>query len=335
MYESFFGLRKNPFSLTPDPAFLVMTQAHGNVRAGLTYAILAGKGFTVVTGDAGTGKTTLLRSTINTIPRERMCFSLVTNPVLTPAEFTATAICDFGLPDSGSHPKRLRTLQDFLLQVHAEGKIAVLFVDEAHRLPSETLEEIRLMTNFETETRKLLQIVLVGQDELGDTLRRRELRQLKQRIEVWLNTGPLAENEVWGYIQHRWNCVTTSAAPFSAEAVQLISKVSCGIPRLINSVCDNSLLIGFAETTRVITAQHVREASADLCLTLSEETESAPREKIASTKPDAQSAFTALQIPSPVSVGFGTNPSSLFASREPKRSWWWQGASKQREVGIA
>jgi general secretion pathway protein A len=337
MYESFFGIKESPFSLTPDPAFLVMTRAHANVRAGLTYAILAGKGFTVLTGEAGTGKTTLLRSVIDAIPQDHLRFSMVTNPVLTPVEFAATAIADFGLPECDSHPARLRTLQNFLLKTHAEGKVAVLFVDEAHRLPMETLEEIRLMTNFETRTKKLLQIVLAGQDELGDMLSRHDLRQLKQRVEVWLNIGPLAAGEVWGYIKRRWSCAAGAELPFSPEGVRLIGKVSCGIPRLINSVCDNSLLLAFAEHSRVVTAQHVWEASKDLHLTVAaEEGEQKRHGNVAAPRPQAPSApTTQLKIPAPVPSNFGADSSPLYALHTPKRSWWWSNFSKAQKAGIA
>jgi general secretion pathway protein A len=329
VYESFYGMSKNPFSLTPDPSFLVMTKAHGNVKAGLTYAITAGKGFTVLTGEAGTGKTTLLRSVINSIPRERMCFSLVTNPALSPQEFFTTAIGDFGLPKGESKLEDLRNLQTFLLKAHAEGKVAVLFVDEAHRLSVETLEEIRLLTNFETETRKLLQIVLAGQDELGEILDLGELRQLKQRVEVRLEIGPLMADEVWIYIKRRWSCVAMSEPPFSPEAVGLIEKVSGGIPRLINSVCDNALLIGFAEGCSLVTGKHVLEASRDLHL--SQAIESGARRSSRSVPAvgrDKTSDLLPLEIPAPVSQNHTEQSLQFSGYGQPKRSWWWPRISR-------
>jgi general secretion pathway protein A len=317
MYQSFYGLKKRPFVLTPDPGFLVMTDAHCNAKSGLMYAILGGKGFAVLTGDAGTGKTTLLRSVINSIPAEKMCFSLVVNPDLTPDDFYDMAVSDFGLPKGMSKPDRLRRLQDHLLEVHAEGKIAVLFVDEAHRLSPETLEEIRLLSNFETESEKLLQIVLVGQDELDELLDRRELRQLKQRVEVRLHIGPLSPEETRVYIAHRWKVAGGAEVPFTRSAIQTIVQCSGGVPRLINTICDNALLIGFAESTPVVTEQHILEASEDLHL-------GKPMEKHAGRRAEQRPAAPSidLQVPAPVFHSHSEHPLSLFGIHKPKRAWW-------------
>jgi general secretion pathway protein A len=266
MYERFYGLEKSPFSLTPDPRFLYMTEAHQNAQAGLMYSILSKKGFTVLTGDAGTGKTTLLRAIINSIPRERICFSFLLNPDLTPDEFYEAALRDFGLPGGEGKADRLWSLESFLLRSHAQGKICVLFVDEAHRLSVDTLEEIRLLTNFETECEKLIQIVLVGQDELDEMLDRRELRQLKQRVGVRLHIEPLPMKAVGGYIAHRWKCVSPAVPPFSEEAIGCVCQFSAGIPRVINSICDNALLIAYAEGSKVVTKEHINEVSRDLRL---------------------------------------------------------------------
>jgi len=329
MYESFYRISKNPFSLTPDPGFLLMTRAHSNAKSGLMYSIMTGKGFTVLTGDAGTGKTTLLRSVINSIPSETLCFSLVSNPVLTPEEFFEAALTDFGLPMGISKPERVRNLQTFLLEVHAAGKKAVLFVDEAHRLSIETLEEIRLLTNFETNTKKLLQIVLVGQDELGGLLDLRELRQLKQRIEVRLEVGPLFPDEVGMYIKHRWSCVGAFEAPFSADAVRLISRITGGIPRLINSVCDNALLLGFAESSPVITEQHILEVNKDLHLAPvgsvpgGKKRAERSMDRVGENGHERTSGQLTLQIPPPVS-GYNHHPLSLFGDGQPKRTSWWR-----------
>lgn len=266
MYKRFYGLAKNAFSLTPDPRFLVLTQAHCEVKAALTYAIITRKGFSVLTGDAGTGKTTLLRAVIESIPEQQLCFSFLVNPVLTPEEFYELVLGDFGLPNGATKPERLKGLLDFLVHSHAAGQFPVLFVDEAHRLSVEILEEIRLLTNFETATEKLLHIVLVGQDELNDLLDRRDLRQLKQRVEVRQHIGPLHSDEVPEYIRYRWRCAGGSEPPFSEEAVRQIGRISGGIPRLINSICDNALLLGFAESSPVVTERHISEVSEDLRL---------------------------------------------------------------------
>ena len=326
MYEQFYGLNTNPFVLTPDPRFLVMTETHCNAQAGLMYSILGGKGFTVLTGDAGTGKTTLLRSVIKSISPDKLCFSLLVHPNLTPEEFSDMAVSDFGLGTGLTKPDRLRKLQDYLIEVHQSRKIAVLFVDEAHRLSAETLEEIRLWTNFESETKKLLQIVLVGQDELDELLNRRELRQLKQRVEVRLHVGHLSATEVPVYISHRWTCAGGTRAPFSGAAIQLIYKVSAGIPRLINTICDNALLIGFAASAREITEDQVSEASRDLNL-IANNSNGAKRLMVQEVRPVEKLAKKPapgmeLEVPAPVVHTQNRHPLSLFQDAKPKRAWW-------------
>jgi general secretion pathway protein A len=313
MYESFYRLRKNPFALTPDPSFMVMTQGHCDAKAGLIYSILAGKGFTVLTGEAGTGKTTLLRSVINSIPPEKLSSSFVVNPALNPDDFSDMAVGDFGLGGGMGKPDRLRKLHEFLLESRAAGKISVLFVDEAHRLSVETLEEIRLLTNFETENQKLLQIVLVGQDELDELLDRRELRQLKQRVEVRLHIGPLSPEEVRIYINHRWSCASDSTSPFSREAIHHIERLSLGIPRLINSICDNALLLGFAESASIITEEHILEVGRDLRLNGTTGRHPVIEER--------QHAKMDLQIPQPV-FSSHQSPLPVFGDDKPKRGWW-------------
>ena len=183
MYQSYFGLTKEPFSMTPDPAFLFLTGAHREALAGLSYAILGGKGFVVLTGDAGTGKTTLLTKMLRSIPPARAAFSVVLNPLLSPDEFLEMALLDFGVKEvPASKAQRLVLLREFLSQSRKQGKISVLVVDEAHKLAPAVLEEIRLLSNFELAETKLLQIVMAGQNELATVLNREDLRQFKQRI---------------------------------------------------------------------------------------------------------------------------------------------------------
>lgn len=315
MYEHFYGIGKKPFSLTPDPRFLFMTGAHCEVRASLMYAILAGKGFTVLTGDAGTGKTTLLRAVINSIPAEKFCFSFVVNPAVSPDGFYDLIAGDFGLPTGLPKPELLRKFLEFLLEARAAGRIAVVFVDEAHRLSIETLEEIRLLTNYETESEKLLHIVLAGQDELDELLDRRELRQLKQRVEIRQHIGPLSAEDVPMYINHRWICAGGSTAPFSKKAVQQIAQVSGCIPRLINTICDNALTLGFAEGASIITEEHIAEVSRDLRLTVGLTVAAPPW-------PAEAIGEIELNVPPPSFNGHRSNRLSLFSSPQPKQSWW-------------
>ena len=268
MYQRFFGLNRDPFSMTPDPAFLFLTAPHREALAGLTYSILNRKGFVVLTGDAGTGKTTLLSRIFQSIPSTRARFSVVLNPTLTPSEFLELALLDFGIPNvPASKAQRLGLLQQFLIESYKNNQVAVLVVDEAHKLPADVLEEVRLLSNFELAEAKLLQIVLAGQTELGDILNRQDLRQLKQRIAVRLAIHPLSATGVEHYIQHRWQKAGAAQPhPFQPDAVAQIAQCSRGIPRLVNALCDNALTVAFAEGQTTINAAHVIEVGRDLDL---------------------------------------------------------------------
>ena len=192
MYNESFGLRKSPFNLTPDPAFLFLTEQHREALVGLTYAILQRKGFVVLTGDAGTGKTTLLARVLQFLPPSQLQFSAIFNPTLTTSEFLEHVLMDFGVTDVPvSKTQRLRKLENLLLQGQRDGKVSALIVDEAHKLSVEVLEEIRMLGNFEDAEQKHLQILLVGQSELARTLNREDLRQLKQRA------GLTAQQQQW------------------------------------------------------------------------------------------------------------------------------------------
>src|ERR1035441_8565212 len=265
-YES-FGLSRNPFSLTPDPAFLFLTEQHREALVGLTCAILQRRGFVVLTGDAGTGKTTLLARVLQFLPASQLQFSVILQTTLTPSEFLELVLLDFGVTDvPASKALRLWKLKNLIVQGEREGKVSALIVDEAHKLSPEVLEEIRMLGNFEETGQKCLQILLVGQSELNQTLNREDLRQLKQRISLRLSLAPLAPAQVGEYIRHRWLRAGGTEHPFSTEAVQDVAYASKGIPRVINSLCYNALVSAFGERSSRILDSHVRAAAANLDL---------------------------------------------------------------------
>jgi len=266
MYESFFNLQKSPFGMNPDPNCLFMTPSHREAFAGLLYAISRRKGFVVLTGEAGTGKTSLLRALIRSADSAK--FSVILTPRLSSDEFLELALLDFGVTDvPRSKSQRIYKLQEILLELRLQGKAPVLMVDEAHTLSPETLEEIRLLTNFETSEEKLLQIVLAGQNDLAATLNREDLRQLKQRIEVRMDLKPLTYSDVGAYMHYRWSRAGGSEPlPFSAQAIILIAKASRGIPRLVNSICDNALLLAYAGEELLIAPGHIHHVLGDLDL---------------------------------------------------------------------
>ncbi|MDP9171832.1 MAG: AAA family ATPase [Acidobacteriota bacterium] len=267
MYTESFGLTKKPFSLTPDPAFLFLTEQHREALVGLTSAILQRKGFVVLTGDAGTGKTTLLTRVLNFLPPSQLQFSAILNTTLTPSEFLESVLLDFGVKDvPASKALRLWKLKELLLQGQRDGKVSALIVDEAHNLSPELLEEIRMLGNFEEPEQKSLQILLVGQTELDKTLNRQDLRQLKQRISVRLSLSPLADAQVGEYIRHRWVRAGGTEHPFAPEAVEYIAQVSRGLPRVINGLCDHALAAAFEERSSRVVDRHVRKAAQELDL---------------------------------------------------------------------
>jgi general secretion pathway protein A len=273
MYDRFFGLGKSPFSMTPNPDALLLTDAHREALAGLGYAIVQRKGFVVLEGEAGTGKTTLLRKLLQMLPDTQAQTSVVLNPVLSAAEFLELLLHNFGLTDlPASKAQRLIRLEEVLLEANRAGKAPVLMIDEAHKLSREVLEEIRLLTNFETNDQKLLQIVLSGQPELKDLLNHPDLRQLKQRVAVRLRIQNLTPIEVKEYLLHRWAWAeATTPLPFTGEAVSLIALWSRGIPRLINSICDNALLLAFSTNSETVGPALILEVVKDLDLGMASE----------------------------------------------------------------
>src|SRR5579862_2047 len=266
MYKNFYGLQKNPFEITPDPSFLFATKRHNEALATLYYGVRRRKGFVVLTGEVGTGKTLLIRSLLQLLKLSNVNYAYVFNSRLGPMEFLQYIAGDFRLPVSGkTKSELLLELSRFVISRFQEGLTTVLVVDEAHHLATEVLEEIRLLTNLETAQEKLLQILLVGQPELDEKLDSIDLRQLKQRIGLRSQLQPLELEETYGYIRKRMQ-VAGSANPdevFPMETVLEIHRHSGGIPRLINTLCENGLVHGYARQSRQLTPPIIEEIARD------------------------------------------------------------------------
>jgi general secretion pathway protein A len=267
MYTSFFGLQEKPFAITPDPRYLYLSARHAEALAHLLYGINEAGGFIQLTGEVGTGKTTVIRSLLEQLPGHADV-ALILNPRVTPAEFLLT-ICEelhVAVPESGRGSTK--TLMDLLgrhlLDTHARGRRVVLIVDEAQNLGTETLEQVRLLTNLETATAKLLQIILIGQPELRDLLDRPELRQLAQRITGRYHLDPLSVDESAGYVRHRMRIAGATAEIFTPSALREIHRLSHGVPRVINVVSDRALLGAFTREEHRAGAALVRQAASEV-----------------------------------------------------------------------
>lgn len=269
MYKSFYNLQRNPFEITPDPSFLFPTTRHNEALASLYYGVTAHRGFVVLTGEVGTGKTLILRSLLGLLQRRDIAFALIFNPTLTPLEFLRYIAGDFGLQVGGkAKDEIIQVLNGFLLQRHQKGLTTILVVDEAHHLSSEILEEIRLLSNLETSQRKLLQIVLAGQPELDLKLDSHDLRQLKQRIALRCHLDPLTMHETKEYMSRRLKIAGAPGACeiFSGPAIESVFRHSRGIPRLVNTICENALLSGYAKHALTITSEIIEAVARDLRL---------------------------------------------------------------------
>jgi len=262
MYKNFFGLRANPFNVNPDPRYLFLTRHTEEALACLTYGIQSRKGFVLLTGEVGTGKTTLINKLLEWLRLQQVATAFMFNSRMNIPQFLDYMMTDFGIPcDSRAKSQVLLRLYNWLLDRYRAGETAVLIIDEAQNLSDEVLEEIRMMTNLETFTEKLMQIVLVGQPELADTLRLPELGQLKQRVGLRCQIPPLTPQETREYIRTRLRIAgARDVGLFTDPAVDRISEYSGGIPRLISIVCDHCLLFAYADQKRRIDRTTVDQA---------------------------------------------------------------------------
>ena len=267
MYLSFFGLNEKPFAITPDPRYLYLSERHAEALAHLLYGINEAGGFVQLTGEVGTGKTTIVRSLLAQTPKNAE-IALILNPKMTAPEFLLT-ICEelgIGVPDSalGSLKDLVDILSEYLLRAHAAGHRVVLVVDEAQNLSPEVLEQVRLLTNLETNTQKLLQIILIGQPELRELLSRVELRQLAQRITGRYHLNPLSHDETAAYVRHRLRVAGATTDVFAPQALNAVFSLSQGVPRVINVICDRALLGAYSLDRHRVTAPLVRSAATEV-----------------------------------------------------------------------
>ena len=267
MYKKFFELKENPFNVNPDPRYLFLTRHTQEALACLTYGIETRKGFILLTGEVGTGKTTLLNKLLEWLQREGVSTAFVFNPLLSVSQFFDFMMTDFGIPcESKMKSQVLLKLNNWLLERYQAGERAVLIVDEAQNLSPQMLEEIRLLTNLETSTEKLLQIVLAGQPELEQKLNQPALRQLRQRITLRAKTRPLTLEETRGYIHERLRIAGSAEDVFTPDAVDLIHRSARGIPRVTNLLCEHALISAFVDQRKPIPVEIIEEVARDFDL---------------------------------------------------------------------
>ena len=267
MYTSFFGLNDKPFSITPDPRYLFMSERHGEALAHLVYGVTESGGFMQLTGEVGTGKTTLVRTLLQNRLPDNADVAVVLNPQLSALEFLQTICEELGVStpkDKDSSKALIDALNHYLLSAHADGRRTIVVVDEAQNLARDVLEQVRLLTNLETSKQKLLQIILIGQPELRELLARTDLRQLAQRITGRYHLEPLSRDETAEYIEHRLRVAGALGELFDSAAKREVFKLTQGVPRLVNVICDRALLGAYSHESRRVTRSLVRRAAAEI-----------------------------------------------------------------------
>ncbi len=263
MYENYFGLKTEPFTIAPNPRFLYMSKQHHEALAHLVYGVSSSGGFILLTGEVGTGKTTVCRAFLEQMP-EGCDVAFIFNPKLCVRELLSTICDEFGITVDGvSQKEHISALNQYLLDAHGRGRKAVLIIDEAQNLSASVLEQLRLLTNLETNDTKLLQIVLLGQPELKQLFEREELRQLAQRVTARYHLAPLSLAETAAYIQHRLSVAGRHDRLFSTRAVKMIHRLSGGIPRVVNLLCDRSLLGAYCQTAHHVDKKMVSQAAKE------------------------------------------------------------------------
>jgi general secretion pathway protein A len=267
MYTSFFGLSEKPFAITPDPRYLYLSERHAEALAHLLYGINESGGFIQLTGEVGTGKTTVVRTLLSRIP-QHADVAVILNPRITPTEFLLSICEELGveidLTDRDSIKSMVDALNRRLLNAHSEGRRVTVIVDEAQNLSPGVLEQVRLLTNLETPTQKLLQVILIGQPELAEMLARNELRQLAQRITGRYHLSPLSREETREYVRHRVRVAGVTAELFTPGALRETHRLSGGIPRIVNVVCDRALLGAYTREHRSVNAALIRRAAGEV-----------------------------------------------------------------------
>ncbi len=288
MYNKFFNLRENPFNVNPDPRYLFFTPSALEALASLTYGIQTRKGIVLLTGEVGTGKTTLLNKLLDWLHERQAATSFIFNTQLSASDLFDCLMADFGMPPaSRTKGEMLLRLNRWLLERHQVGQSAVLVVDEAQNLSQQALEEIRLLTNLETSSEKLLQIVLSGQPELEEKLRHPQLRQLLQRITLRCRTSQLSLAETRGYVAERLHIAGANGEPiFSTEAIESIYNYARGIPRVINVLCEHALINAYIDQQRPVPAQLIDDVAREFEL-----------DRVAPSTPSASSIYPASSWP--------------------------------------